>query len=86
MPTKHPKTCTTASPATRVQGSAGTSPEAACNDQPRNFFAYLATNLLSKISDEIASAELVIPWLFGPHSGVNAEKSIIDYYNDYYSQ
>ena len=40
-------------------------PEAACNDQPRNFFAYLRANLLGKVSDEIASAKLVIPWLFG---------------------
>lgn len=40
-------------------------PESACNDQPRNFFAYLCANLLGKIADEIASAKLVIPWLFG---------------------
>jgi hypothetical protein len=40
-------------------------PEAACHDQPRNFFAYLLANLLGKIADEIASAKLVIPWLFG---------------------
>jgi len=40
-------------------------PEAACDDQPRNFFAYLVANLLGKIADEIASARLVIPWLFG---------------------
>ncbi|HSF93743.1 MAG TPA: MFS transporter, partial [Thermohalobaculum sp.] len=40
-------------------------PEAACNDQPRNFFAYLAANLLGKVADEIASAKLVIPWMFG---------------------
>ena len=40
-------------------------PDAACNDQPRNFFAYLVANLLGKIADEIASARLVIPWLFG---------------------
>ncbi|MDH3221566.1 MAG: MFS transporter [Gammaproteobacteria bacterium] len=40
-------------------------PEAACNDQPCNFFAYLLSNLLSKVADEIASAKLVIPWLFG---------------------
>jgi hypothetical protein len=40
-------------------------PEAACDDQPRNFFAYLGANLLGKIADEIASARLVIPWLFG---------------------
>jgi hypothetical protein len=40
-------------------------PAAACNDQPRNFFAYLAANLLGKVADEIASARLVIPWMFG---------------------
>lgn len=40
-------------------------PEAACDDQPRNFFAYLWANLLGKIADEMASAKLVIPWLFG---------------------
>lgn len=40
-------------------------PEAACNDQPRNFFTYLVANLLGKIADEIASAKLIIPWLFG---------------------
>jgi len=40
-------------------------PESACNDQPRNFFSYLIANLLGKIADEIASAKLVIPWLFG---------------------
>ena len=40
-------------------------PDAACDDQPRNFFAYLVANLLVKIADEIASAKLVIPWLFG---------------------
>lgn len=40
-------------------------PDAACHDQPRNFFAYLAANLLGKVADEIASAKLIIPWLFG---------------------
>lgn len=40
-------------------------PESACNDQPHNFFAYLAANLLGKVADEIASAKLIIPWLFG---------------------
>jgi hypothetical protein len=40
-------------------------PDSACNDQPRNFFAYLVANLLNKVADEIASAKLVIPWLFG---------------------
>ncbi len=40
-------------------------PEAACHDQPRNFFAYLLANLLGKIADEIGSAKLILPWLFG---------------------
>ena len=40
-------------------------PEDACDDQPRNFFAYLGANLLGKVADEIASAKLIIPWLFG---------------------
>ncbi|MCB1772063.1 MAG: MFS transporter [Gammaproteobacteria bacterium] len=40
-------------------------PDAACNDQPFNFFAYLGSNALGKIADEIASAKLLIPWLFG---------------------
>ena len=39
-------------------------PASACNDQPRNYFAYLLANLLGKVADEIASAKLVIPWLF----------------------
>ena len=38
-------------------------PEAACHDLPRNFFAYLVSNLLTKIADELASARLVLPWL-----------------------
>jgi hypothetical protein len=40
-------------------------PDNACHDQPRNFFAYLLANLLGKVADEISSAKLVIPWLFG---------------------
>lgn len=40
-------------------------PERACNDQPHNFFAYLGANLLGKVADEIASAKLILPWLFG---------------------
>ncbi len=39
-------------------------PDAACADQPRNFFAYLVANLLGKVADEISSAKLVIPWIF----------------------
>ena len=40
-------------------------PEAACKEQPRNFFAYLLANLFGKIADEISSAKLVLPWMFG---------------------
>jgi hypothetical protein len=40
-------------------------PEAACSDQPHNFLVYLTGNFLGKIADEIASAKLVIPWIFG---------------------
>ena len=39
-------------------------PDSACNDQPRNFFAYLIANLLNKISDELVSARLTLPWIF----------------------
>ena len=38
-------------------------PEAACRHLPRNYFAYLGANLLGKISDELASARLILPWL-----------------------
>ncbi len=40
-------------------------PAESCNDQPRNFFAYLVANVLGKIADEISSARLVLPWLVG---------------------
>ena len=40
-------------------------PDSACDEQPHNFFAYLVANLFGKVADEIASAKLVIPWLFG---------------------
>jgi hypothetical protein len=38
-------------------------PDTACVEQPRNFFAYLAANTLSKISDELVSARLTLPRL-----------------------
>jgi hypothetical protein len=38
-------------------------PEAACHDQPRNFFAYLGANFLNKVADELSSAKLVLPWM-----------------------
>ncbi|MGB5735447.1 MAG: MFS transporter [Thiohalocapsa sp.] len=40
-------------------------PPASCNDQPRNFFAYLGANLLTKVADELCSAKLILPWLLG---------------------
>ena len=40
-------------------------PPASCNDQPRNFFAYLIANTLNKVADEISSAKLVLPWMLG---------------------
>lgn len=40
-------------------------PPESCDDQPRNFFAYLGANLLSKVADELSSAKLVLPWLLG---------------------
>ncbi len=39
-------------------------PEEACVEQPRNFFAYLLANLLNKVSDELVSARITLPWLF----------------------
>jgi hypothetical protein len=38
-------------------------PDAACNDQPVNFFLQLGANVCTKIGDELASAKLVLPWL-----------------------
>lgn len=40
-------------------------PPDACNDQPHNFFAYLAANTLNKVADELSSARLVLPWMLG---------------------
>lgn len=40
-------------------------PANACQHQPHNFFIYLWANLLGKVADEISSAKLIIPWLFG---------------------
>jgi MFS family permease len=39
-------------------------PDKACVEQPVNFFAYLLANVLNKISDELSSARLTLPWLF----------------------
>ncbi|MFU8822145.1 MAG: MFS transporter [Gammaproteobacteria bacterium] len=38
-------------------------PDAACNDQPQNFFLQLGALVCTKIGDELASAKLVLPWL-----------------------
>jgi hypothetical protein len=38
-------------------------PDAACADQPENFFLQLGANVCTKIGDELASAKLVLPWL-----------------------
>jgi MFS family permease len=38
-------------------------PDEACEDQPRNFFAYLLANLFNKVSDELVSARLTLPWI-----------------------
>ncbi|MBI1425026.1 MAG: MFS transporter [Gammaproteobacteria bacterium] len=38
-------------------------PDAACQHQPRNAFAYMSANLLNKIADELTSAKLILPWL-----------------------
>lgn len=40
-------------------------PPESCNDQPRNFFAYLGANTLNKVADELSSARLVLPWMLG---------------------
>lgn len=40
-------------------------PESACHHQPRNFFAYLAANVLNKLADELSSARIILPWLMG---------------------
>lgn len=40
-------------------------PAESCNDQPRNFFAYLGANTLNKVADELSSAKLVLPWMLG---------------------
>jgi MFS family permease len=39
-------------------------PDEACVEQPRNFFGYLFANFLNKISDELVSARITLPWLF----------------------
>ena len=38
-------------------------PEAACNDQPRNFFLHLGALAATKSGDLLASPKVVLPWL-----------------------
>ncbi len=38
-------------------------PEAACREQPRNFFLHIGALVLTKTGDGIADAKLVLPWL-----------------------
>lgn len=44
-------------------------PDSACKHLPRNFFAYLFANVLTKIADELSSARLILPWLLGAVGG-----------------
>ena len=37
----------------------------AAQHQPRNFFLYLFANCVGKLADELSSARLILPWLFG---------------------
>jgi len=38
-------------------------PDAACNDQPRNFFVHILALVATKSGDLLASPKLVLPWL-----------------------
>ncbi|MDX5376471.1 MAG: MFS transporter, partial [Halomonas sp.] len=40
-------------------------PDAACREQPHNFFLHLSAALGNKLADELSSARLVLPWLLG---------------------
>ncbi|MDI5890940.1 MFS transporter [Halomonas rhizosphaerae] len=40
-------------------------PDAACDEQPHNFFLHLLAALGNKLADELSSARLVLPWLLG---------------------
>lgn len=39
--------------------------EAACHEQPHNFFLHLVAALGNKLADEMSNARLVLPWLMG---------------------
>ena len=47
-------------------------PESACKDQPGNFFRHLLASVGSKLSDEVASPRLVLPWLLSHLGGGGA--------------
>lgn len=47
-------------------------PEGACKDQPGNFFRHLLASVGSKLSDEVASPRLVLPWLLAHLGGGGA--------------
>lgn len=51
-------------------------PPEACDDQPRNFFAYLVANLLTKVADDLSSAKLILPWLM---SALGAPAALIGF-------
>ena len=40
-------------------------PDSACKHLPRNFFAYLVANVMTKVADELSSARLILPWMLG---------------------
>ncbi len=40
-------------------------PDSACRHLPRNFFAYLVANVMTKVADELSSARLILPWMLG---------------------
>ena len=39
-------------------------PEAACREQPRNFFVHIGSLVASKTGDRLSSPKLVLSWLF----------------------
>ena len=44
-------------------------PDSACREQPGNFFRHLIASVGNKLSDEVASARLVLPWLLAQLGG-----------------
>ncbi len=39
--------------------------DAACREQPGNFFRHLVAALGNKLADELSNARLILPWLMG---------------------